>query len=96
VVERPCKVYHAPSGRYLAGETCDVSRGGALLRVASLRPLAPGDAVEVFIAWSGGVLLSASDRIHAVVTRVMQVADNQQVVAAEFLAVQQGVQARAA
>jgi hypothetical protein len=81
---RPAKVYHHPTGRYLIARTCDVSAGGALLRVESARPLRPGDEVEVLIAWRDRVLLEAADQAPGRVTRVMPTGARSQLAAVEF------------
>lgn len=85
-LERPCKVFHGPSRRYLMAWTQDLSRGGALMRVDSSRPLKPGDEVEVLIAWRDRQLLDASDQVPAVVVRVLDTGGRWQHVGLRFLA----------
>lgn len=82
-IARKCKVFHAPSGRYWPGETSDVSAGGCLLRVDALRGLKPGQEVEVYVAWTGRCLLSASDAVPGTIRRVMR-NDGGQWVGVEF------------
>jgi hypothetical protein len=49
-VERPCKVYDARSGRYLAGMTRDISGGGMLLQLSRAAVIEPGAELYVGIA----------------------------------------------
>lgn len=83
-VARAAKVFHRASGRYVPAQTCNVSRGGVLLRVGSARPFRPDDRVDVFIAWSDGVLLAASGAIRATVTRAARSPSCEQFVALRF------------
>ena len=82
-LSRPAKVYHVPSRKYLAAQTCDLSGTGALLRVESPRRLVPGEMVEVLVQWSGRVLLNAGDLVKARVARVLPQA-GYQLVGVEF------------
>ncbi len=81
---RPCKVFHEPTGRYIAGFTADVSAGGALLDLTHQRPLRPGDRIEVFIAWADRVLLTSQDAIVAEVKRTMVRGNGRQLVGVQF------------
>jgi len=83
-IARPCKVHHPVSRRYVAAETLDVAAGGVLLHVDSPRPLAPGDLVEVVVAWDDSVILSTDAQIPAKVLRVIQSAEGGQTVACVF------------
>ena len=83
-MDRPCKVLHAPTGRYAAGHTSDLSRGGVLLELHWARVLRPGDDIEVFIAWSDRTILQAQDGIRGCVRRVLTATDGRQMVGVEF------------
>lgn len=72
LLERPCKVYHAASRRYLAGVTCDVCGAGVLVRLTGGRTLSPGDGVRVLVEWTPGQVLRASAARAGRVARVMQ------------------------
>lgn len=71
-VTRPCKVRHAPTGRYLAAQTRDVSRLGTLLTIDCPREIRPGDQVDVLIAWDDRGLLHEEEARSGTVVRVMQ------------------------
>jgi hypothetical protein len=81
---RPCKVFHWPTQRYLFSTTCDVSNGGALLLIDSMRMLAPDDRIDVLIAWNEEMILRESDHIRARVVRSLPSRDHEQLVAVEF------------
>ncbi|MCC6950560.1 MAG: PilZ domain-containing protein [Phycisphaerales bacterium] len=86
---RPCKLFHRPTGRYLAASTCDLSAGGAMLRVRAPRPLRPGDEVEVLIALHPRQLLEASNQRSARVVRVMGTPGGDQIAGVEYAAAAQ-------
>lgn len=69
VVTKPCKVMHVATRKYLPAQTCDISSGGALLRITTPRPLAPGDEIQVFIAWDHRNLLTTGEQVRAHVMR---------------------------
>ena len=81
---RPCKVYHDATGRYAAGETADLSRAGALIRVQSPRPWNPGDEVKLFLAWSDRAVLTSRDAIIARVVRAAALDGDRRYVGLEF------------
>lgn len=83
-VLRPCKVFHWDTQRYLPARTCDLSPGGALLRIDAARPLAPDDRVDVLIATDEHGLLRAAHQVRATVKRVLDAGDHRQFVAVEF------------
>jgi hypothetical protein len=56
-----CKVYHAASGRYLAGRTRDVSRSGVMIELAPGPRLESGDALAV--GMGAAALLGIGDLI---------------------------------
>lgn len=68
-VTKPCKVLHVATRKYLPAKTCDVSAGGALLKVTTPRPLVPGEEIEVFIAWDNKSLLTTGEQVRAHVMR---------------------------
>lgn len=68
-ISRPCKVYHAASGRFLAGRTRNLSAGGALVEVDTPRDFAPGDSIELAIAWTRRAVLPADALVEAKVVR---------------------------
>jgi hypothetical protein len=50
---RDLKVFHPDGGRYLAGQTLNVSDGGALLALRHGQYIEPGARVKVAIDWTG-------------------------------------------
>jgi hypothetical protein len=81
---RPCKVFHAPTGRYAVGQLADVSRSGALVDIRWTRTLHPGDEIEIYIAWSDRAVLTARDGVRGSVRRAMSLEDGRQMVGVEF------------
>lgn len=69
IVTKACKVLHVATRKYLPAKTCDVSSGGALLRITTPRPLVPGEEIQVFIAWDNRNLLSTGEQVRAHVMR---------------------------
>src|SRR5436190_1600664 len=57
-LERPAKVFHLGSQRYLGARTRDISGAGVLLCVEGARRLRVGDRVEVMVQWGRRALLS--------------------------------------
>lgn len=81
---RPCKVRDCKTFVYSPGLTCDVSASGALLRVDRVRPVVPGDQIEVAVAWTRDAVLSAESMVKAIVRRVIPIDHYHQSVAVEF------------
>lgn len=69
-IQRPCKVYHRASRQYLAGQTCDLSSGGVLVRLDTARALSPGDEVDVVVSWGSPGVVHHGSMIAATVARV--------------------------
>ncbi|MCA9299359.1 MAG: PilZ domain-containing protein [Phycisphaerales bacterium] len=84
-VERPCKIFHRDSQQYARADTCDLSPGGAFLRVNMPRRLQSGDEIDVFIAWSQCTVLPGDAIFHARVLRALPLTNGTQGVAVEFL-----------
>lgn len=81
---RPCKVQRTGEVRFEAGETTNVSAGGALLKVDRRQTVRPGERIRVGVAWdSAGVLLSGS-LLPARVVRVSMIDHHHQAVAVQF------------
>lgn len=83
-VVRPCKVRDCRTLVYSPGETSDVSAGGALLRIDRVRPIMPGDELEVAVAWTPGAILGSETMVKARVRRVVPIDHYHQAVALEF------------
>ena len=83
-VNRPCKLLHRATRRYLCAETVDVAAGGVLIRVEPTRPIAPGDEISLVVAWNDEVLLCADAQIPGKVIRVLSTTDGMQWIACEF------------
>lgn len=84
-LERACKVFHRPSRTYLAASTCDLSEGGAMIRVDNPRVLNPGDEIDVLIAWSKAPVLQRSRAITGNIVRVPGSFARHQFIAVKFL-----------
>ena len=85
-VNRPCKLFHRATRRYLCAETVDVASGGVLIRIEPTRPISPGDEISVVFAWNDEVLLAADAQIPGRVIRVLQQDNGMQLIACEFKA----------
>jgi hypothetical protein len=81
---RPCKVRDRRMLLFSAGQTCDVSQGGLLLRVDRARPFAPGDQIDVVVAWSHDALVRGESMTRATVRRVTPMDCHHQAIAIEF------------
>lgn len=68
------KILRPAVARYLVGRTEDVSRGGALMRVQTSRPLTPGEDLAVGVVWGSagesGAVLRRDGLVTATVVRV--------------------------
>ncbi len=83
-IERPCKVFHRTSRTYLAASTCDLSEGGAMIRVDNPRVLNPGDEIDVLVAWSKAPVLQRTAAIAGSVVRVPGRFSGHQFIAVKF------------
>jgi c-di-GMP-binding flagellar brake protein YcgR len=68
-IERPCKIFHQASRRYLAAKTTDFCAGGTLCRVTAPRPMSPGDTLDFYIAWDRRALVATSAQLRGTVVR---------------------------
>jgi hypothetical protein len=62
-MERPCKVFHSATGRYLPGRTRDLSRSGVLIELGPGPAFIPGEPVRV--GMGGAALLEEGDLVAA-------------------------------
>jgi hypothetical protein len=83
-VVRPCKVRDRRTLVFSPGMTADVSASGALLRIDRVRPILPGDEMEVAVAWTPNAVLGSDTLVRAVVKRVTPIDHYHQAVAVEF------------
>ncbi len=82
----PCKLYVPQSGRYLAGSTFNLSRGGALLQLDQPARLEPGDHLYLGIAMKRRQALLAADEMTGVkVLRVVPAGKGGFALAVQFL-----------
>jgi hypothetical protein len=81
---RPCKIFHWPSQRYYPGQICDLSPGGALVRIDAPRSFAVEDPVDLLIAWEGEAVLSSNSQARSTIVRAQSTYDRGQIVALEF------------
>ena len=69
-MDKPVKLYVEDTGKYLPGETIDVSVGGALLKLANCSRLTAPARVKVGIAMDGRqAIITAQTMMDAVITR---------------------------
>jgi len=79
-LERPVKVQCAVTGRYVSGQTDNLSRSGALVAVESPSLFVPGQRLKVGIAWQRGqVVLDSREMADATVVRSFALGTHQHV-----------------
>lgn len=79
---RPCRIFDPRSGKYLHGTTCNLSLGGALIRIARPCMLQPGDTLRVGIAMEDRQgFMQARDMFEATVVRALGTPSGQTMVA---------------
>ncbi len=84
-VDWPCKVYLPQSGRYVAGQTCNLSRSGALLRLERSVNLAVGETIYLGIACKRRqALIRRADMQPVTIQRVINTTDDRPAVAVRF------------
>jgi len=83
-VTRRCKVIQRDTMSYSQATTRNLSEGGALLEVHSLRPLSSGDEIEVGIEQDESGFISQGDLIYARVVRATEFGEGHQLVAVEY------------
>jgi c-di-GMP-binding flagellar brake protein YcgR len=83
-VEKACKVYHPASRRYAPARAVNVSEGGALVVVEGWRRLAPGDEIDMVIAWTSRPVLPADAMWRGRVVRAEMDDSARQTVGVEF------------
>ncbi|MCA9309709.1 MAG: PilZ domain-containing protein [Phycisphaerales bacterium] len=84
-VVRPCTIVDRRNLRPAAtGNTTDLSEGGSLVCVQRERMFAPGDLVEVGIAWGRSPIIASDKLVQARVIRVLPVDHHHQALALEF------------
>jgi c-di-GMP-binding flagellar brake protein YcgR len=83
-ISKGCKLFHWGSRRYLSARVCDVSVGGALLRVESPRRITMDEQVDVLISWDDRALVRSADEINATIVRANETATGEWVVAVRF------------
>lgn len=84
-VVRLCKVRDRRTLLFSAGQTCDVSVGGAMIRVDRYRPFAEGDELDVVIAWGNDAVIPGDAMVRAKVKRVTPIDYHHQALAVQFL-----------
>jgi len=73
-IEKPCKVFHPASARYLQARTLNVSDAGAMLEILWPCKLKAGEALDAYLPPDGVVIVNESHRIGARVVRVLSTA----------------------
>lgn len=84
-VHQPCKIYDSRCGRYIAGQTRDISGGGLLVELPRLVSLKPGDEIHVGVALKRRqALLRCNEMFKACVTRAMHTVDDRTILGLRF------------
>jgi len=81
---RPCKVQRTGDVRFEAGETTNISAGGALIKVAGRQPIHPGERLRVGVAWETKGVLESGSLLPARVVRVVPIDFHHQAVAVQY------------
>lgn len=81
---RPCKVQRTGDVRFEAGETTNISAGGALIKVAGRQPIRPGERLRVGVAWETKGVLESGSLLPARVVRVVPIDFHHQAVAIQY------------
>jgi hypothetical protein len=69
-VRHPVKLHCPQTGRYWAGQTCNISPGGAMVEVAHPSLLVAGQGLKLGVAWTNRqALLGPGDMVDATVVR---------------------------
>jgi len=85
-LSRPCKVYEPRSRRYLPATTCNVSRGGALVRAHRSADLSPGDRVSLGLPHRHPQpVIDSATLVDARIVRVLESTGGEMLLAIEFL-----------
>ena len=86
MVNQPCKIHDPRSGKYIAGQTPDMSNGGLLVELPRVVSLNPGDEVHVGVALKRRqALLRCNEMIKAQVTRALHTADDRTLLGLMFV-----------
>ena len=83
-LKRLAKVMHHPSHRYLPATTRNISTTGALVEIATTRPLAAGDHLDLFVDYDDTNVLKNENGVSATIVRVHKWTDERQTVAVHF------------
>jgi c-di-GMP-binding flagellar brake protein YcgR len=83
-VEKGCKLFHWPTRKYLSAKMCDISRGGAMLKVETPRSMLTDEDVDVLISWDDRALVRSADEVSARVVRSFETSSGDRMVAVEF------------
>ncbi len=88
---RPCKVRLGTTGKYVAGHTRDISSGGSMLVLDRRSNLAPGDEIEVGVAWDNTGLIRGDGMLRGRVVRVAARTDQTEAIGVALDIVEQDV-----
>lgn len=82
---RLCKVRDRRTLLFAAGQTSDISPGGALIRVDRARLFGAGDELDLVVAWGSDAVLPGDSMVRARVKRVTPIDHHHQAIAVEFI-----------
>lgn len=69
---RPLKLFHKGSGRFLPAITSDLSDGGALVMITWPCKLIVGEPVDIYLPPDEHVMLSSRHRVTAKIVRLLE------------------------
>ncbi|MBX3386732.1 MAG: PilZ domain-containing protein [Phycisphaeraceae bacterium] len=82
---RPSKVFRRATQTFIPALTRNISRSGALVELASARPMRLGEIVDIAVAYRRDALLMKETLVQAIVVRVDAIDDARQAVALRYL-----------
>jgi hypothetical protein len=81
---RNCRLFRPSFNAFGSGQTCDYSAGGALLDIASARPLQVGETVDVLIEFKLSGVLSSQRGVRSTIIRADNTGIGMQRIAVKF------------
>ncbi|MBL1218082.1 MAG: PilZ domain-containing protein [Planctomycetes bacterium] len=85
VAVKPAKVYDRRADRYFTAQTCNLSQGGALLKIVRSMPIAAGDPLTITIGEAAeGPVVAQDQMVESKVIRVIPMDPYTQAVAVQY------------
>jgi c-di-GMP-binding flagellar brake protein YcgR len=83
-IVKDCKLRGCSAPAFTPAQTTNLSLSGALIRIPTARPFAPGDEIELALPASNEPLITSDALIHARVRRVIPIDHHHQALGIEF------------